>query len=87
MSLQKRRDDDMGELISLCVSSHERGCESSLGSADEMLKAIPSQSSSCLIAITETWCDNSHDWHAVIDGTDTLGNTDQQGEVGELLYM
>ena len=59
----------------------------SMGNKQEELEAIIQQDGHDLVAITETWWDNSHDWHAVIDATDSLGKTDQQGEVGELLYM
>jgi len=34
----------------------------------EELEAIIQQDGYDLVAITETWWDNSHDWHAVIDG-------------------
>ena len=34
----------------------------------EELEAIIQQDGYDLVAITEMWWDNSHDWHAVIDG-------------------
>jgi len=60
-----------------------------MGNKQEELEAIIQWDGYDLVAITETWWDNSHDWHAVTDqmATDSLGKTGQQGEVVELLYM
>jgi len=60
-----------------CVYTNAR----SMGSKQEELEAIVQQDGD---AITETWWDNSHDWHAVMDGYRLFS---QQGEVVELLYM
>jgi len=40
----------------------------SMGNKQEELEAIVQQEGYDLVAITETWWDNSHDWHAVMDG-------------------
>jgi len=40
----------------------------SMGNKQKELEAIIQQDSYDLVAITETWWDNSHDWHAVMDG-------------------
>jgi len=40
-----------------------------------------------LVAITETWSDNSHDWHAVMDGYRLFRKDRPTREVVELLYM
>jgi len=40
----------------------------STGNKQEELEAIIQQDSYDLVTITETWWDNSHDWHAVMDG-------------------
>jgi len=58
-----------------------------MGNKQEELEAIVQQDSYDLVAITETWWDSSHDWHAVMMATDSLGKTGQQGEVVELLCM
>ena len=47
-----------------CVYTNAR----STGNKQEELEAIIQQDGYDLVAITETWWDNSHDWHAVIDG-------------------
>jgi len=47
-----------------CVYTNTR----SIGNKQEELEAIVQQDGYDLVAITETWWDNSHDWHAVIDG-------------------
>ena len=39
-----------------------------MGNKQEELEAIIQQDGYDLVAITEMWWDNSHDWHAVIDG-------------------
>jgi len=40
----------------------------SMGNKQEELEAIIQQDSYNLVETTETWLDNSHDWHAVMDG-------------------
>jgi len=40
----------------------------SMGNKQEELEAIVQQDSYDVVAITEMWWDNSHDWHAVMDG-------------------
>jgi len=40
----------------------------SMGNKQEELEAIVQQDSYDLVAITETWQDDSHDWSAVMDG-------------------
>jgi len=40
----------------------------SMGSKQEELEAIVQQDSNDLVAITEMWWDDSHDWSAVMDG-------------------
>jgi len=40
----------------------------SMGNKQEELEAIIQQDGYDLVAITETWWDNLHDWHAVMDG-------------------
>jgi len=40
----------------------------SMGNKQEKLEAIIQQDGYDLVAITETWWDNSHDWYAVMDG-------------------
>jgi len=47
-----------------CVYTKARG----MGNKQEELGAIIQQDGYDLVAITETWWDNSHDWHAVMDG-------------------
>jgi len=47
-----------------CVYTNAR----SMGNKQEELEAIIQQNGYDLVAITETWWDNSHDWHAVTDG-------------------
>jgi len=50
-----------------CVYTNSR----SMGNKQEELEAIIQQDGYDgydLVAITETWWDNSHDWHAVIEG-------------------
>jgi len=47
-----------------CVYTNAR----SMGDKQEELEAIIEQDGYDLVAITETWWYNSHDWHAVIDG-------------------
>jgi len=41
--------------------------EESTGNKQEELEAIIQQDGYDLVAIRETWWDNSHDWHAVMD--------------------
>jgi len=40
----------------------------SMGNKQEELEAIVQQDSYDLAVTTETWWDNSHHWHAVMDG-------------------
>jgi len=47
-----------------CVYTNAR----SMGNKQEELEAIILQDSYDMVAITEMWWDNSHDWHAVMDG-------------------
>jgi len=39
-----------------------------MGNKQEELEAIIQEDGYDLVAITETWWDSSHDWHAVMDG-------------------
>jgi len=55
--------------------------------AKEELEAIIQQDGYNLVTITETWWDNSHDWHAVIDGYRLFRKDRPTRSVGELLYM
>jgi len=47
-----------------CVCTDAR----SMGNEQEELEAIIQQDGYDLVTITETWWDNLHDWHAVMDG-------------------
>jgi len=47
-----------------CVYTNAR----SMGNKQEELAAIAQQDGYDLVAITETWWDSSHDWHAAMDG-------------------
>ena len=47
-----------------CVYTNAR----SMGNKQEELEAIIQQDGYDLVAITEIWWNNSHDWHAVMDG-------------------
>jgi len=47
-----------------CVYTNAR----SMGNKQEELEAIIQQDGYDLVAITETWWGNSHDWNAVMDG-------------------
>jgi len=47
-----------------CVYTNTR----SMGNKQEELEAIVQQDGYDLVAITETWWDNLHDWRAVMDG-------------------
>jgi len=40
----------------------------SMGSKQEKLEAIVQEDSCGLVAITETWWDDSHNWSAAMDG-------------------
>ncbi|GAB0208330.1 mitochondrial enolase superfamily member 1 [Grus japonensis] len=53
----------------------------SLGNKQEELEAIVRQGSYGLVAITETWWDDSHDWSAAMDAY-TLFRTERQGRRG-----
>ena len=65
-----------------CVYTDAR----SMGNKQEELEVTVQQDGYNLVAVTETWWDNSHDWHAVMDGY-RLFKTGQQGEVVELLCI
>jgi len=47
-----------------CIYTNER----SMGNKQEELEAIVQQDSYDLVAITEMWWDDSHDWSAAMDG-------------------
>jgi len=47
-----------------CLCTNAR----SMGSKQEELEAIVLLESYDLIAITETWCDESHNWNVALDG-------------------
>jgi len=47
-----------------CIST----TASSMGNKQEELEAIVQQDSYDLVAITEIWWDDSHDWSAAMDG-------------------
>ena len=47
----------------------------------EVLEAIVQQDSYDMVAITETWWDDSHDWSAAMDGN-KLFRRDRQGKRG-----
>ncbi|GAB0206747.1 hypothetical protein GRJ2_003140300 [Grus japonensis] len=53
----------------------------STGNKQEELEAIVQQDSYDLVAITETWWDDSHDWSAAMDGY-KLFRRDRQGRRG-----
>jgi len=40
----------------------------STGNKYELLEAITWQENCCLVAVTETWWDCSHNWNAAVDG-------------------
>jgi len=52
----------------------------SMGNRQEELEAVQ-QDSYYLVAITETWCDDSHEWSAVMDGY-KLFRRDRRGKTG-----
>jgi len=58
-----------------------------MGNKQEELEAIIQQDGYDLVAITETWCDNSHDWYVVMDGYRLFRKDRPTGRGGELLYM
>ncbi|GAB0210105.1 hypothetical protein GRJ2_003476300 [Grus japonensis] len=60
-----------------CIYTNAR----SLGNKQEELEAIVQQDSYDLVAITETWWDDSHDWSAAMDGY-KLFRRDRQGRRG-----
>ncbi|GAB0202630.1 hypothetical protein GRJ2_002728600 [Grus japonensis] len=60
-----------------CIYTNAR----SLGNKQEELEAIVQQDSYDLVAITEKWWDNSHDWSAAMDGY-KLFRRDRQGRRG-----
>jgi len=53
----------------------------SMGNKQEELEAILQQDSCDLVAITETWWDDSHDWSAAMDGY-KLFRRDRRGRRG-----
>ncbi|KAM9591180.1 uncharacterized protein ACIBXB_006077 isoform 1-T3 [Morphnus guianensis] len=67
--------DSIGQLK--CIFANAR----SMGNKQEELEAIVQQDSYDLVAITETWWDNSHDWSAAMDGY-KLFRRDRQGRRG-----
>jgi len=66
-----------------CVSTNTR----SMGNKREELEAIIQQDGYDLVAITEMWWDNSHDWYAVIDGYRLFRKDRPTREAVELLCM
>jgi len=52
-----------------CIYTNAR----SMGNKQEELEAIVQQDSYALVAITETWWDDSHDWSAAMDGYKLFG--------------
>ena len=52
-----------------------------MGNKQEELEVTVQQANYDLVAITETWWDNSHDWSAVMDGY-KLFRRDRQGRKG-----
>ena len=59
-----------------CIYTNAR----SMGNKQEELEVTVQQANYDLVAITETWWDNSHDWSAVMDGY-KLFRRDRQGRV------
>ena len=47
-----------------CIYTNAR----SMGNKQEELEVTVQQANYDLVALTETWWDNSHDWSAVMDG-------------------
>jgi len=67
-----------------CVYTNAR----SIGNKQEELEAIIQQDGYDLVAITETWWDSSHDWHAVMDGYRTFRKDSPTRRGGEVaLYV
>jgi len=60
----------------------------SMGNKQEELKAIVQQDSYDLVAITETWWDDCHDWSAAMNGY-KLFRRNRQGKRGSgvVLYV
>ena len=52
----------MAQLQCIYTTAH------SMGNKQEELKAIMQQANSDLVAMTEKWWDNSHNWSAAMDG-------------------
>ena len=52
-----------------------------MGNAQEELEAIVQQENYDIVAITETWWDDSHNWSAAMDGY-KLFRRDRQGRRG-----
>ncbi|KAM9590503.1 uncharacterized protein ACIBXB_005763 [Morphnus guianensis] len=67
--------DSIGQLK--CIYANAR----SMGNKQEELEAIVQQDSYDLVAIMETWWDDSHDWSAAMDGY-KLFRRDRQGRRG-----
>ena len=61
-----------------CIYANER----SMGNKQEELEAIVQQDSYDLVAIMETWWDDSRDWSAAVDGY-KLFRRDRQGRRGD----
>ena len=60
-----------------CIYTNAR----SMGNKQEELEVTVQQANYDLVAITETWWDNSHDWSAVMDGY-KLYRRDRKGRKG-----
>jgi len=56
--------------------------EEGMGNKEKELEAIVQQDSCDLVAITETWCDDSHDCSAAMDGY-KLFRRDRRGRRGD----
>ena len=67
--------DSTGQLKCICANAR------SMGNKQEELEAIVQQDRCDLVAITETWWDNSHDWSAAMDGY-KIFRRDRQGRRG-----
>ena len=68
-----------GLLVHSALSREKSGLL--LGDKQELLKATVELENYDLIAVTETWWDESHDWSAAIDGY-KLFRRDRQGRNG-----
>ena len=59
-----------------CIYTNAR----SMGNKQEELEAIVQQENCDIVAITETWWDDSHNWSAAMDGYKLLRGTGKEGE-------